>query len=218
MPKDLALADYYAQRAHEYERIYQKPERQVDLSRLRPTVATFLSGLSVYEIASGTGYWTEVAASTAVRIFAVDCNEEVQAIARKKPLSPAKTTFALGDAFAPPAPPFSCNAGLAAFWWSHLLLREIDPFLSAFFARLEPGARFVFLDNRFVPGSSTALTRSDEAGNTYQQRPLDSGASHEVLKNFPTEAFARQCLAPHARLVEWYQLDHYWLITGLTLS
>ena len=30
-----ALADYYAKRAPEYERIYKKPERQADLRTLR---------------------------------------------------------------------------------------------------------------------------------------------------------------------------------------
>ena len=32
------LADYYAQRAAEYERIYAKPERQADLAALRDRI------------------------------------------------------------------------------------------------------------------------------------------------------------------------------------
>jgi demethylmenaquinone methyltransferase/2-methoxy-6-polyprenyl-1,4-benzoquinol methylase len=35
----------------------------------------------------------------------------------------------------------------------------------------------VFIDNMFVPGNSTPLSRTDDRGNTYQQRSLDDGRS-----------------------------------------
>ena len=50
------LAAYYAARAAEYERVYAKPERQTDLSRLRAAVAEFARGRRVLEVACGTGY------------------------------------------------------------------------------------------------------------------------------------------------------------------
>ena len=34
------MADYYARRAAEYERIYQKPERQADLRAMENWIAT----------------------------------------------------------------------------------------------------------------------------------------------------------------------------------
>ena len=45
----------------------------------------------------------------------------------------------------------------------------------------------VFFDNCYVEGSSTPLSRTDAAGNTYQSRRLDDGSTHEVLKNFPAK-------------------------------
>ncbi|HEY6168738.1 MAG TPA: class I SAM-dependent methyltransferase, partial [Verrucomicrobiae bacterium] len=54
------LAEYYARRAGEYERIYAKPERQADLAALRARLAEAFRGRRVLEIACGTGYWTEV--------------------------------------------------------------------------------------------------------------------------------------------------------------
>ena len=40
-----SLADYYARRAAEYERIYAKPERQADLAALRSRIAGLFAGL-----------------------------------------------------------------------------------------------------------------------------------------------------------------------------
>ncbi len=80
-------------------------------------------------------------------------------------------------------------------------------------ARLEPGARVVFLDNAFVAASSTPLSRRDADGNTYQQRTLDDGSVHEVLKNFPTRAEALARLGPRAHDAEWIAHAHYWVLS-----
>ena len=41
----------------------------------------------------------------------------------------------------------------------------------------EPHARFVFVDNRYVPGSSTPISREDGQGNEYQERTLRDGTT-----------------------------------------
>ena len=43
------LLGYYARRAAEYERIYARPERQADLSRLRRRLGELLAGRDVLE-------------------------------------------------------------------------------------------------------------------------------------------------------------------------
>ena len=40
----------------------------------------------------------------------------------------------------------------------------------------------VYVDNRYVAGSSTPISRRDEFGNTYQLRSLKDGTHYEVLK------------------------------------
>lgn len=71
------LTDYYARRAHEYERIYAKPERQTDLAGLRLRLGELCNGRAVYEVACGTGYWTQTIATRARSVFATDINESV---------------------------------------------------------------------------------------------------------------------------------------------
>jgi demethylmenaquinone methyltransferase/2-methoxy-6-polyprenyl-1,4-benzoquinol methylase len=57
------------------------------------------------------------------------------------------------------------------------------------------------------------LSRRDADGNTYQQRTLDDGSTHEVLKNFPRRDEALQRLGPRARDAEWIDHAHYWILS-----
>ena len=183
-----AIVDYYARRAAEYERIYAKPERQAELTALHGRFAGDFSGKLVLELACGTGYWTQTIARSASAILALDCNEAVLEIARAKRLDPAIVEFRRGDAYEPEVGPRRFDAGFAGFWWSHVPRRRLRDFLVAFHRVLEPGARVVFVDNRYVEGSSTPVARMDTCGDTYQIRALDDGSQHEVLKNFPDDA------------------------------
>lgn len=207
------MIDYYSRRAHEYERIYHKPERQVDLVHLREHLREEVAGRRVLELACGTGFWTSAIADCADAIHATDAGEEVLVIARAKQLNPARVTFALGDAYHPAAPAPDFDAGLAFFWWSHIPHARLAEFLMSFHAALKPGARIVFADNRFVEGSSTPISRTDAEGNTYQLRRLDDGGTHEVLKNFPSADELRSVLAPYADNIKVTIFDYFWCVT-----
>jgi protein-L-isoaspartate O-methyltransferase len=65
---------YYRRRAAEYDRVYDKLERQEDLESLRTQVASLLAGRRVLEVAAGTGWWTAVYADGAARVVATDVN------------------------------------------------------------------------------------------------------------------------------------------------
>jgi ubiquinone/menaquinone biosynthesis C-methylase UbiE len=213
---DASLAEYYARRAREYERIYAKPERQEDLQSLKDAVLKQLAGHDVLEVACGTGYWTQIAAESAKSITALDINEGVLAIARTKEYNCPVTLRQL-DAFNLPAFERTFSAGLAAFWWSHLKKEQLRSFLAQFLRALAPGALVLFIDNRYVPGSSTPISRIDQNQNTYQQRQIETGQSFEVLKNCPTEAEVCTTMADLAVEVSWIELPHYWLLTCRTL-
>jgi len=207
------LADYYAKRASEYERIYDKPERQSDLSALRTRVGGMFAGRNVLELACGTGWWTPILAQGAVRVTALDLNEEVLAIARSKDLPSGKVEFVRGSAFAIPDFGRRHDALFAGFWWSHVRLEELDAFLASAVAAIAPGSLVAFLDNRYVEGSSTPVSRRDAQGNSFQLRQLADGSSHEVLKNFPDtpeliERASRCGTDAHVEL-----LEHFWLLS-----
>ena len=213
------LASYYAARAAEYERIYAKPERQGDLAALRVVVAEYFRDRRVLEVACGTGYWTAVYAPAARAVVATDVGAEVLSIARAKPLPPDRVTFQLADAYAPQAVAGTFDACFAGFWWSHVPRRRIPAFLRTLHGRLSDGARVMFLDNRYVEGTSTPITRADAEGDTYQRRRLADGSEHEVLKNFPAARDVRERLQhAGASRLEVVELTYYWYATYAVAS
>lgn len=212
LEESLNLVAYYRRRAQEYERIYEKPERQADLAALRDLVAREMADQEVLEIACGTGYWTRVCAERARSVLAVDLAEETLAIAQAKEYPFGKVRFGKADAYRLDDVPEDFTAGLACFWWSHVPRERLPEFLAGWHRRLGPGARVAFVDNRYVEGSSTPVSRRDAGGNTYQVRRLEDGSNHEVLKNFPSGdelLRAVQDMGVEARLVE---LPYYWCL------
>jgi ubiquinone/menaquinone biosynthesis C-methylase UbiE len=207
------METYYAQRAAEYEKIYDKPERQADLARMRVDIPALFKGARVLEIACGTGYWTPLIAAQAESIVALDYNEETLQIARGKRYPGKNVSFQQGDAYALPSWPRKFSACYAGFWWSHVPLARLDAFLGGLKRHLEPGAVIGFMDNHYVEGSSTPVSRRDADGNTYQQRRLADGSSHELLKNFPSIQEMEARLGRHGQDVRVVNYQYYWVAT-----
>src|SRR5437868_5124944 len=97
MNKDLIA--YYKDRAKEYEKVYLKPERQDELKSAMTLLQNIFADKTVYEIACGTGFWTEKIAQTATSIFATDINKAVIEIAQQKQYQKNNVTFGLEDIF-----------------------------------------------------------------------------------------------------------------------
>lgn len=205
------MREYYAARAGEYDRVYQKPERQADLRAIERWLPETLSGRCVLEIACGTGYWTRLLAPRSHGMVAIDASIETLRIARTRVL-PSQVQWLVGDAYRLPVSAGRFGAGFAGFWWSHVPRSRIAEFLDGFHAALAPGATVVLLDNRFVPGSSTPITDQDDEGNTYQTRPLADGSTHRVLKNFPSRETLLADLAERAEACRYHEWPHYWAL------
>lgn len=214
MPQlDPDMQSYYAARASQYERIYAKPERQADLRRLESMIPVMFARRNVLEIACGTGYWTQHLVRTAASILATDLTEETLDVARDKNLPSDRVRFVAADAFALPSTLGQFDAAFAGFWWSHVKLSELDAFLVSLRARLAPGSVVAFLDNLYVEGNSTPIARRDADGNTWQNRRLEDGSEHLVLKNYPAESELIARVDDFGAELRYVRLDYYWLFS-----
>lgn len=206
---------YYAQRAQEYDKVYAKPERQADLRHIEASLAPYFAERDVLEVATGTGYWTQFYADTAASVVATDLNDEVLDVAQKR-RSWTNVDFVRANAFELDdiANGASFNGAFVGFFWSHLYLNQLPDFLEHLARQLSPGSAVMLLDNRYVEGSNHPITRTDDLGNTFQQRSLDNGTSWEVLKNFPTSAEITATLEAVLTNVSVTDYEYFWQATG----
>jgi SAM-dependent methyltransferase len=206
-----SLGDYYADRAAEYDEVYRKPERQADLARLKQLLPPLVAGKRVLEIAAGTGYWTQVLASTAAEIMATDLNAETIAIAAQRYYGPAPVALRTADAYRLDTVPGDFDLVFCGFWWSHILRADIPRFLAGVRDRAGAGVQLALVDNRYVPGSNTPVSRTGPGGDTFQRRTLADGREYEVVKNFPTREQLAADLERAATNLAWTELEYYWL-------
>lgn len=204
------LIRYYAGRAQEYEQLYTKPERQRDLRRLTAILQDIFREKAILEIACGTGWFTQHLARSCAAVLATDINASMLDIARAKNYPPGTVRFQCDDIF-DTAIDRQFEGLFAGFIWSHILLEQLDTFLAQCRQWVLPGGPLVFVDNLYVPGSSTPVQHTDAMGNTYQQRQLRDGSEHLVLKNFPAKPFLIQTLENQGLECEILSLDFYWI-------
>ncbi|MCV2353143.1 class I SAM-dependent methyltransferase [Paucibacter sp. B2R-40] len=207
---------YYAQRAREYEQVFDRPHRQPNIAAIKRWLGEQFTDRQVLEVATGTGFWLPAATARALSWQCTDINAEVLEVAKAKPLDFTKLSFRLADAYAldlvPAGSPSPFDAAFAGLWFSHVPLQRRASWLAQLHAQLAPGAVVILMDNRFVAGDSTPISRVDAEGNGYQVRSLSDGSQHEVLKNFPTLEQLQVLLASQARDIEWQELDYFWTL------
>ncbi len=210
------IVSYYKDRAKEYEKIYLKPERQKDLRQATEMLQQIFNNKEVFEIACGTGYWTERIGKTAKTILATDINETVIEVAKSKTYSPAKVSFQTVDIFN--LPHYIKYENLfGGSIWSHIKVEQLNVFLHQLHNVILKSGTAVFVDNNYVEGSNLPITDTDNMGNTFQMRQLENGSIHKVLKNFPTENFVRNLLKDKATNINFMNLEYYWILTFETV-
>lgn len=205
------LQAYYSSRAREYDGVYSKPERQDDLRKIEHWLPRVFAGRAMLEVACGTGYWTQFLAPAAARVTALDASSETLEIAKSRAAN-ASVNFLVGDAYRLPVRSAAFDGAFAGFWISHVPRSRIPEFLGEFHRTLAGGARVVFLDNRYVEGSSTPIAETDGEGNTYQLRRLSDGTTHRVLKNFPSERELCSAIPAGCTAVRYHEWQYYWAI------
>ncbi len=206
------LETYYSCRASEYEKIYEKPERQDNLESLKSLVKDFFQNKSVLEIACGTGYWTEIISSCADSIVAIDSNKEVLDIARSKSYNKNNIKFIVDDALSLSKINNTFDSSFCGFWLSHIHKNNMESFITKLHTKLKPGSVVVMIDNNYVDGSSTPVDITDREGNTYQLRKLEDGSEYEILKKFYLEDDLKNIFRNHSVNFEIFNFKYYWMI------
>jgi len=206
------LQTYYQQRAKEYELIYQKTERQADLKKLHAYLRQSFDKQQVLEIACGTGYWTQTLAQTCAAIRATDINSAVLEIAQVKDYGTTHIQLEQVDFWELAIPTNLYDSVFGGFIWSHILKKDLPAFLELLSTQISNKGSLVFVDNKYVKGSSTPIAKTDADGNTYQVRWLENGETYEVLKNFPSETEVLELIKGLPLEMEWVELKYYWVL------
>ncbi len=210
-PMNSDIISYYNKRAKEYDKIYAKPERQADLLAAEQILQRIFADKNVLEIACGTGYWTQKISYKAKNILATDINESVIEIAKSKDYPINNVRFLTSDIFEL-TPAHKQQALFGGFIWSHIKLEELETFIDKVNSLVEDQGPIVFMDNRFADDNNLPIVETDSFGNTYQDRTLEDGTTHRVIKNFPTETFIMNKLSGKAINLKLTPLQYYWIL------
>lgn len=205
------MKDYYQKRAPIYDHVYAYPERQADLRYLENYIPKQLANKDVLEVAAGTGYWTQFIASTATSVLATDVTKEALDQVKQR-LNTDNVTNQVVDAYSLDTLDQTFTAGFSGLWVSHVPKHRLREFLMQFNRQLEPGSTVILLDNSIRQCERLPITHTDEKGNTYQDRTLPNGETHQVLKNFPNESALLNNLSGLADECYYQELDHFWLL------
>jgi len=207
------MQQYYRARAMEYDLFYQVPERLNELTLLRAWLIERTRGLSILEVAAGTGYWTEIAAPFAQAITATDLNPETLEIAATRRLG-QNVTLRTADAYALPESTTKFDVGMAHLWWSHVERQKRKTFLSHFVSRLRPGATLLMIDQFYVEGLTSPVSREDTWGNQYAIRRLQNGSTYEIVKNFPRPGEPEETFEELCKDISVLRLQHFWALSA----
>jgi demethylmenaquinone methyltransferase/2-methoxy-6-polyprenyl-1,4-benzoquinol methylase len=207
------MQQYYRARAPEYDLFYKVPDRLGELAQLNTWLIERTKGRTILEVAAGTGYWTEVAAPVAKAITATDYSPEPLAIAAKRRLGPC-VTLLTADAHSLPHFTVAFDAGMAHLWWSHVERQRLKGFLSHFASRLSPGAMLLMIDQLYVEGFSTPISREDSWGNQYTIRQIKDGSTYEIIKNFPGPGEPEESFKDICRDINVTRLCHFWALSA----
>ena len=213
---DTTMKTYYRQRAPIYDRVYSYPERQENLRYLEHHVTDLFTGKDVLEIAAGTGYWTQFIASKAKSVLATDYTVEALQQIKHRPNCESVTTRQL-DAYSVSSLGRSYTGVYAGLWLSHVPKQTLNSFLAALHKVLFPGATVLFIDNSRAQCERLPISHTDSDGNSYQDRMLEDGSIHRVLKNFPSGEELHKLTKTLGTNPVHLELENYWLFQYQTL-
>lgn len=211
------VAAYYAERAPVYDETagYTEAEAEVLRAPSKERYRKLFAGHDVLEVASGSGYWTEVVGEVATSVLATDVNQAMIDLARRRCRHLPNVTFSVSDAFTLQGISGRFTAAFGIWWWSHIPKGELETFLKALHNKLVPGSLVLFTDQLPYDGVGR---RVDDEGNIIESRSLPDGRTFEVVKNFPTASEIAYVLGGIAENIAYvaYSAEKHWTVTYTT--
>lgn len=170
--------EYYRQRAKEYDRTYV-PYMAPAAPALRARLARGGIRGEVLELASGTGFWTQILVGMAAQVTALDGSPEMIELARARDLP--RATYERADLFTW-QPDRQWDHVFFAHWLAHVPDERLAPFWDAVGRALRPHGTVQFID-------VTPLERRIESGDVDARpdvvtRSLSDGRSFRIIKAF----------------------------------
>jgi len=139
-----------------------------------------------------------------------DATEEVLLQLKQRSLSRPVSTQVV-DAYTLDSISAQFSGVFAGLWLSHVPKQMLRGFLELLHQHLHPSATVVYIDNSTAQCERLPITHTDERGNTYQDRKLEDGTVHRVLKNFPSEQELMEATLHLGVEHQYMALENYWL-------
>lgn len=191
---------YYRDRAIIYDESagYNDPGSEILRKPLIELVRKRLYNRNVIEIACGTGFWTELIASSAQSVYAIDIDEGMLNIAKERCRTHTNVSFDKADIFDFKQIQMTFNAAFHHFWFSHIPKSEIDNFLNIQHGLLSSDSVVIMADNLFHETYNDFV----EDGNRFELRNLPNGREYKVLKNLYSVDELHNILHKYSRNVQ----------------
>lgn len=212
--------DYYRARAPEFEqwilregRYAHGPEDDAawhrEMSELQRFVGSLTYG-SVFEVASGTGWWTRLLAA-GNRVVASDYSPEMHDEARERDEEVLPLGRCRADAYRLPAGDGSVDACMFGFWMSHVPVARSEEFIREAARIVRPGGWIVLVDSRQaeLSGASDQHVLGDRVQR--QQRRLNDGREFTIWKIYWLPEELRSLLGHVCTDVEIIQTDNFFI-------
>jgi SAM-dependent methyltransferase len=209
-----SIIRYYQQRAPEYEQIYYRdiPQKRKELAELAEDLRILAKDKIVLDLACGTGYWTEVISSTANYVVASDISSAMIEQASKKKYT-CPVDFVRADLYSLPFPAGAFDLITLGFWFSHEPKQNYDSFCNMLIELAgEHGTIWMLDNNPPAEGPELQSVGTDEHGNNYKQRFLNSGKEFSILKNYFSESELINIFEKYYRIENLTNDECYWSV------
>jgi len=205
---DRAMRAYYDERAEQYDEWYlsqggyaKRPDRDwaTEVAQLAGLVKGFGSG-RILEVAPGTGWWTQYLSRNG-KLVGVDFALRMLEQTRKRLVAQhLSAALVRGDAYSLPFSDTAFDSCFFGFWLSHVPRKRTGAFLAEVRRVLKPGALVMVADSA---ASIWESGDSPKPGSEYlDQRGLNDGSQHQVLKIFHSPETMSSALAPIGEVIE----------------